>query len=185
VSLTDDHDDLKRTREVPTAAAGFGAAALAVATVARLGLSADAFAWAVVQVVLVGVAAYDLSTRRIKNLVTVAVAVVAVVLRAAFERSSLGEVVVAGVVVMLAFFALSLFTRGGLGMGDVKLAGMLGFVLGWAVLPALIIGTIAGGVAAAFLLGGEAGKRATLAYGPYLALGGAVTILLAHPPHLI
>ena len=49
-------------------AAGFG---FAVLTLSRRGLSADALAWALVQLGLAGIAAYDLITRRIRNLVTV------------------------------------------------------------------------------------------------------------------
>lgn len=168
----------------PPAWAVFAAAALAVGTIVRLGFSADGVAWAVVQVVLVGAAAYDLANRRIKNLVTLPVSLLAVVSRAAFERSALAEVVVAGLVVFLAFFALALFLRGGLGMGDVKLAGMLGFLLGWAVVPALVIGTLAGGVVAAVLLAGSKTRRTTIAYGPYLAVGGMVGVLFLNPPDL-
>jgi prepilin signal peptidase PulO-like enzyme (type II secretory pathway) len=70
-------------------------------------------------------------------------------------------------------------------MGDVKLAGMLGFVLGWTVLTALFIGAVVGGIVAAALLSRAGGRRSTMAYGPYLALGGAAAILLSHPPPLI
>jgi leader peptidase (prepilin peptidase)/N-methyltransferase len=70
-------------------------------------------------------------------------------------------------------------------MGDVKLAGMLGFLLGWKVLPALFVGAVAGGVVAGILLTRASGRRATMAYGPYLALGGAAVILFSHPPALI
>jgi leader peptidase (prepilin peptidase)/N-methyltransferase len=85
----------------------------------------------------------------------------------------------------LVFLALSLVLRGGLGMGDVKLAGMLGFLLGWKVLPAIAVGAIAGVVVAAMLLTRTSGRRSTMAYGPCLALGGAVVILLSQPPALI
>jgi leader peptidase (prepilin peptidase) / N-methyltransferase len=80
---------------------------------------------------------------------------------------------------------LALVLRGGLGMGDVKLAGMLGFLLGEKVLPALFIGTIAGGAVGAYLLTRSSARRATMAYGPYLALGGVLVILFSHPPKLI
>jgi leader peptidase (prepilin peptidase)/N-methyltransferase len=170
---------------VPPDWAVIAAAILAVATVVRLGVAADSFAWAVVQVILVGVTAYDLNNRLIKNAVTVPVSVAAVLMRVAFERSALVEVIVAGFVAFLAFFALALILRGGLGMGDVKLAGMLGFLLGEKVLPALFIGAIAGGVAAVIILRGAAGRRATMAYGPYLAVGGMLAILISQPPRLI
>jgi leader peptidase (prepilin peptidase)/N-methyltransferase len=161
------------------------AAALFAATVVRIGFTADAFAWAVVQVVLVGVAVYDLSNRRIKNSVTVPVSVLALVLRAIFERSDLVEVLISGGIAFLAFFALAMIVREGLGMGDVKLAAMLGFLLGEHVVAALFIGAIAGGIGAAIVLRRSTGRRATMAYGPYLALGAAAAILLSHPPHLV
>src|SRR5438094_6041796 len=93
----------------PPAWAVFAAAALAVGTLARVGYSVNGLAWAVVQVVLVLVAAYDFANRRIKNKVTIPVAVLAILFRAVFERSALAEVVIAGLVCFLCFFALSLF----------------------------------------------------------------------------
>jgi leader peptidase (prepilin peptidase) / N-methyltransferase len=161
------------------------AAVLAVATVARLGFSANSLAWAAVQVVLVFVAADDLAHRRVRNVVTIPVSGVAVLLRAVFERSALAEVVIAGLVVFVVFLAVAVVLRGGVGMGDVKLAGMLGFLLGWKVVPAIFLGAIAGGVVAAVLLVRASGRRSTMAYAPYLALGGAVVILVSHPPALI
>ena len=169
----------------PPAWAVVAAAVLAIATVVHLGLSVNSVLWAVVQVVLVGVAAYDFVNRRVKNAVTVPVSVAALLLRLAFERSSFVEVLIAGLVAFLAFFALAIFLRGGLGMGDVKLAAMLGFLLGEEVLRALFIGAIAGGVGALIVLSRSTGKRATMAYGPYLALGGMISILFFSPPPLV
>lgn len=183
-----EHEATAEPEAVSTALPGwalFAGVVVAVATVVRMGLSANSVAWGLIQVVLVSVAVYDLHNRRVKNVVTVPVSVLALLLRIAFEGSDFLEVLVAGVVAFLAFFALALILRGGLGMGDVKLAGMLGFLLGEKVLPALFVGTVAGGVAAAYLLTRSTGRRATMAYGPYLALGGAVAILLTHPPRLI
>jgi leader peptidase (prepilin peptidase)/N-methyltransferase len=162
------------------------AIALAVGTLIRFGFSAGAVLWTLVQIVLVGLAAYDLATRRLPNLVTVPVSLLAIGARGAFERSALVEVIVAGVVAFGVFLLLALLLRGGLGMGDVKLAGMLGFLLGRAVAPALLIGVFAGGIlAAALLIGSAANRRSTIAYGPYLALGGAVAILAFNPPPLV
>jgi leader peptidase (prepilin peptidase)/N-methyltransferase len=64
-------------------------------------------------------------------------------------------------------------------MGDVKLALLLGAALGWAVIAALFLGTIAAGLVSAGLLiahGAEARKRA-IPLGPFLA-GGAIVVLL-------
>jgi leader peptidase (prepilin peptidase)/N-methyltransferase len=162
------------------------AIALAGATLARLGLSANGAAWAAAQVLIVVLAATDIATRRLPNLITIPGALTAVGLRVAFARSELAEVVVAGVASLLGFGVLSLVVRGGLGMGNVKLAGMLGFLLGSAVVPALLIGTLLGGAVSLTLV---AGSRATLrthiAYGPYLASGAAVAILGFNLPLIV
>lgn len=151
-----------------------------------LGPSVDAALWAAVQVVLVALAAYDIESRRLPNYLTLPVSVAAVALRMAFERSSLAEVVLAGVISFAVFWVLALTMRGGLGMGDVKLAGMLGFLLGRSVVSALVIGVLAGGVWGAILLGSRrAGLRSSIAYGQFLALGGAIAILCSSPPALV
>jgi leader peptidase (prepilin peptidase)/N-methyltransferase len=161
------------------------AAALAAATFVHRGASAQAAAWAFVAVVLVGVAADDLVTRRIRNVVTVPVSLLALLLRVAFDRGAIVEVLVAGAAAFGAFLALAVVARGGFGMGDVKLAAMLGFLLGEQVVPALVVGVVAAGVAAALVLARAGGRGATMAYGPYLALGGALVVLLGHPPRLV
>jgi leader peptidase (prepilin peptidase) / N-methyltransferase len=167
---------------LPLVAAIVGSA-LAVVTLVHLGLGTGGVAWAAVQLLLAGVAAYDVATRRIPNRVTVPVSVGAVIARAAFERSALLEVVVAGCLAFLFFLLLAVVFRGGLGMGDVKLAGMLGFLLGHAVLAALVVGALAGGLTSAVILVAAPTMRGrTIAYGPYLCLGGAAAILLFHPP---
>lgn len=157
---------------------------LAVATLVRYGITANGVAWALVQFVLIGLAAYDLASRRIPNALTMPGALIAVGARAAFERSALVEVCVAGAAAFAVFLAIAIAFRGGLGMGDVKLAGLLGFLLGSTVTPALLIGTAAGGVVAAVLV--ARGRRGeAIAYGPYLALGGAVAVLALGPPPLV
>ena len=160
-------------------------AVFAAATLVRWGTDADACAWAGWQLALGGIAAYDLATRRIRNLVTMPGSIIAIGLRAAFERDALIEVLVAGVAVFVVFLVLALLLPDGFGMGDAKLAGMLGFLLGSAVVPALLIGTVAGGVIGAALLVRYRSRGTAIAYGPYLALGAAIAILAFDPPPLI
>jgi leader peptidase (prepilin peptidase) / N-methyltransferase len=161
-------------------------AGLAVATFVHLGHDADAAAWALAQLVLVALAVKDIEERRLPNRITLPTAAAAVVLRALFERSHLLEVVVAGAVTFAAFYALAIVLRGGFGMGDVKLAAMLGFLLGSAVLPSLVVGIAAGGVwAVGLVVARKATMRTSFAYGPFLALGGAIGILIFNPPPLV
>ena len=79
----------------------------------------------------------------------------------------------------LFFLAVALAYPAGLGMGDVKLALLIGAALGWPVLTALFLGTLASGLVAGVMLfkeGSSARKRA-IPLGPFLA-GGAIVVLL-------
>jgi Flp pilus assembly protein protease CpaA len=163
------------------------AAVLVGLTFAAVHPVANAALYALVQILLVTIAAVDLETRRIPNELVAALAVLALVARAVAERSVLVESVVAGLAVFGIALLLANLARGGLGMGDVKLAGALGLVLGKVVLLALALGTAAGAIAAVAVLvrRGSAGRRTTIAYGPYLVLGASLGILVFAPPPLV
>ena len=174
---------IPRPRSLPAIVAP--ALALGVATVLVRGASADAFCWGAVQSLLVVIAAEDLRTRRIPNAVTGPAVLVAILLRILFASSELPATLIAGVTTFVAFLGLAIVARGGFGMGDVKLAGLLGVLLGASVLPALLTGTVAGGLASLVLLFRSRSRRATIAYGPYLCFGAAVVILAGSVPHLV
>lgn len=173
---------LRRAREHP--AILLVGLVLAAATFVVRGHDADALAWAGVQLVLAAIAAIDVATRRIPNVLTLATAVAAVALRLTFARGALLETLTAGAVCFTGLLLLAIAARGALGMGDVKLAGLLGLLLGRDVVAALLLGTVAGAVAALVAVRREGSRKATLAYGPYLCLGAAVVILFTTPPAL-
>ncbi|MFK0127107.1 prepilin peptidase [Streptomyces nigra] len=73
--------------------------------------------------------------------------------------------------------------RGGLGLGDVKLALGLGAVLGWYGWPILLIGVFAGFLFGAvygigLVMAGRAGRRSRFAFGPFLLAGALAGVLL-------
>lgn len=173
-----------RRRNLAAASATIGAC-LVAAALTRYGAGADGLAWASVMGLLVFIAVFDIATRRIPNRVTVPAAAAVLVLRAGFEPSTLGKAALAGAIAFGALLLLAVLTRGGLGMGDVKLAALLGLMLGATVLPALLIGTIAGGIAAAAVLIARRRRGDTIAYGPYLCFGAAIAILALQPPPLV
>ncbi len=178
---------LSRTRLRALSVLGSGAAGLLIAaTLVRFGLDGHGVAWAAAQALLAFIAVFDVATRRVPNWVTVPAALVIVVLRVAFTSSSLVEAAVAGSAAFIAFLLIALLTRGGMGMGDVKLAGLLGLLLGRAALPALLVGIILGGIASGLVIVARRGGRGhTIAYAPYLCLGGAVAILAFSVPALV
>ena len=172
----------RRLSEHPAAIAG--SVFLALLTLAARGVDANGATWACFQLVLVAVATIDLATRRIPNALLAPAAAAILLLRALFVHGALIETVAAGAACFAGFLVVAIAARGALGMGDVKLAGLLGLALGATVLPALLLGTIAGAVAALVLARRAGTTKARLAYGPYLCLGAAVAVLVLSPPAL-
>jgi leader peptidase (prepilin peptidase)/N-methyltransferase len=173
-------------QRVLTVAASATAVFLAGAALARFGVTANGIAWAAAELLLVFLAAFDIATRRVPNRVTAPAALAVILLRVIFVHSALVEMFVAGAAAFAVFLLLAVFARGGLGMGDVKLAGLLGLLLGTAVVPAVFLGVIAGGVASAAVLLTHRGERGrTIAYAPYLCFGGAIAIVAFTVPPLV
>jgi len=89
---------------------------------------------------------------------------------------------VGAAVSLLCFGPLYLLPRSGLGLGDVKLAGLLGLALGWTgeiyrVLLAVILGIFSAGLWALFLLATRRARRTdAIAYGPHLLLGALLAV---------
>jgi leader peptidase (prepilin peptidase) / N-methyltransferase len=126
--------------------------------------------------VLVAVTLTDLERRVIPNAIVLVGAVVGIAIVATTDPASLPERAI-GVAAAGGFLLLgALAYRGGMGMGDVKLAALMGLYLGRAVAASLVVGFAAGalvGVALMIRHGASARKHA-LPFGPFLALGGLV-----------
>jgi leader peptidase (prepilin peptidase)/N-methyltransferase len=95
---------------------------------------------------------------------------------------SLGRAAVAGAILLVLYFALALIRPDGLGLGDVKLAGLLGAFLGWLGWPSLVVGSVAtfllaGLVAAALLITGRGNRRTAFPFGPWMVLGAVIGAL--------
>jgi len=95
------------------------------------------------------------------------------------DVAALGRVLLAGIVSALGYLVLGLVRAGGIGLGDVKLAGVLGLWLGWfgwsAVLAGPVLAFLLGGLfACVLLLVGRAGRKSAFAFGPWMILGAAL-----------
>ena len=173
-------------QQVLVVGAAVAAVALAACALGRFGFTANGVAWAGAELLLVFLAAFDIATRRVPNRVTAPAAMAVIVLRLAFVHSALVEMFVAGAAAFAVFLLFAVLSRGGFGMGDVKLAGLLGLLLGTAVVPALFLGVIVGGFASAAFLVTHRGQRGrAIAYAPYLCFGGAIAIVAFAVPALI
>jgi leader peptidase (prepilin peptidase)/N-methyltransferase len=134
--------------------------------------------------VLVPCALIDIERRIIPNRITGPAAIVAVVLGLAFdaggEPKRLLWAGIAGVFLLLAALA----SPAGMGMGDVKLLGVMGLFLGRPVIVGLLlalIGTIVAGIVIARRRGIQAARKTGLPFGPYLAAGGVVAVFAGDP----
>lgn len=126
-----------------------------------------------VTALLLALAMVDIQVRRLPNLLVLALLGCASIQALWLQRPAPGEAAAGMAVALAAFGLIYLLGRGAMGLGDVKLEAALGALLGYpVVLAAIFAGVLAGGLAAAFLLlTKRAGRKDSIAYGPYLALG--------------
>jgi leader peptidase (prepilin peptidase) / N-methyltransferase len=129
---------------------------------------------------LAAVTITDLRRRIIPNTYLIAGTVAGLAIILATDAGSLGERAIAAIGAGGVLLALALINPQGMGMGDVKLAAVMGLYLGRAVIPALLVGFAAGGVVGMALLArhGATARKRPIPFGPFLALGGVFGLLL-------
>jgi leader peptidase (prepilin peptidase)/N-methyltransferase len=130
---------------------------------------------------LVPITLIDLELRLIPNRITLPAAVAAVAAAAILDVDFVPEQLIAGAAAGGFFLLAALAYPRGMGMGDVKLAGMLGLYLGRAVAPAIFTALMAGVVVGAAIIarkGAAAGRKTAVPFGPFLALGGLLGLLV-------
>jgi leader peptidase (prepilin peptidase) / N-methyltransferase len=156
------------------------AALCAGAVVAHDSLGGAALAIALILIV-VPAALIDFEHRIIPNSLTALGAVLALALGLALdpagEPARLIAAGAAGGLLLLAALAYP----GGMGMGDVKLAAVLGLFLGRAVAAAVVIALLAGVLAGAAIIarkGAQEGRKTAVPFGPFLALGAVAAVFV-------
>jgi len=139
----------------------------------------------------VALAIIDLENHKLPNRIVLPAYGVAIVLLSAasllagnFDSLLRGAIGLA--VMFAAYFAMALVYPGGMGFGDVKLAGVLGLYLGWTSWAALAVGAFA-----AFVLGAafsvvllilrRANRKSGIPFGPWMLLGCWVGLLVGGP----
>lgn len=153
-------------------------AGLVVACVAVFGPTAEAALAAGFCAALVTLSVIDVRHRIVPNRIVLPAAAVALVVHTAIEPSP--EWLLAALGASGALFVAVLAYPKGLGMGDVKLALLLGAVLGAAVSVALMIGFLAALVPSAFLFAryGTAARKMAVPLVPFLSLGAVIALFL-------
>jgi leader peptidase (prepilin peptidase) / N-methyltransferase len=153
--------------------------ALAVLALLRLGLTPHGVLAAGVLAVLAVLSTIDIGWRVLPNRIVLPATAVVLAWQIAFFPDHAVEWILAALGAAALMLLPSLLQPGAIGMGDVKLAALLGATLGTAVLSALMLAFLALAPAALVVLvrRGTDGRRATLPLGPFLALGAAVVLL--------
>jgi leader peptidase (prepilin peptidase)/N-methyltransferase len=133
--------------------------------------------------VLVQIIFFDFEHGLILDVVQLPAIVVAILLSpftasAGFVNALITAVALGLVFLLLAFIGSAIFKAEALGFGDVKLAALIGAILGWPWAgTALIFGVFLAGFAGVVLLVLRVrGLRQGLAYGPYLAAGTLIVL---------
>ena len=156
---------------VELATAGLVAACFVV-----FGLTGEAVVASFFCAVLVAVTATDLTHRIVPNRIVLPAALVVLLAQTALDPSPewlLGALGASGFL-----FAAALAYPAGMGMGDVKLALLLGAMLGYLVGVGLMIGMVAALVPSIYLLArhGAAARKMGIPFAPFLAFGAIVAL---------
>ncbi len=161
-----------------------GTALLCASAVASNDTAAGIALSVVLILLLVPAALIDLEHRIIPNRLTGAGALLALGLGGALDPAGEPARLIAGAAAGGFLLLAALAYPGGMGMGDVKLAGVMGLFLGTAVAPAILVALLSGVLAGAAIIarkGARAGRKTAVPFGPFLALGGIVAVFAGQP----
>jgi leader peptidase (prepilin peptidase)/N-methyltransferase len=128
---------------------------------------------------LVAVSLTDLELKIIPNKILLVATILGLGIVLLGDVDSLPERLLAAAAAGGLLFAAALAYPQGMGLGDVKLAAMMGFFLGRAVAPALLVALLAGSLVGLVIIAreGTAARKRGIPFGPFLAFGGIVGLL--------
>ena len=153
-------------------------ALLVAACFAHFGLTGRAAVAAFFASVLVVLSAIDIERRILPDRIVLPATVLVLAAQIALFPDHALEWVLAAVGASLFLFLAVLAYPGGMGMGDVKLALLLGVALGKTVAVAMMIGMLAALAVGVFLMvrDGLAARKTAIPFGPFLAAGSIVAL---------
>ncbi len=166
------------SRRVPPVALALGSG-LALAALIRLGVTADGVLAAGLLVVLAALAGVDVRARVLPNRIIGPAMLAVLAWHVAFAPDRVPETLLAAAGAGAFLLIPGLVQPGALGMGDVKLAALLGLALGAQVVTALMIGflTVMPVAVGILVRKGSSARRSAIPFGPFLGLGAAVVLL--------
>ena len=151
-------------------------ALLVAASFLQFGWSGKSFVAAFFCVTLVAISAIDISHRIVPNVIVLPAAAIVLAAMTALEPSAEWALGAFGAALFL--FITALVYPKGMGMGDVKLALLLGAMVGRTVPVALMVGMLSALAPSAVLFArhGMAARKMKIPFAPFLAFGGVVAL---------
>ncbi len=156
-------------------------------TYLNLGLSWELPAGLYLAALAVAATAIDLEHHRLPDAIVlpsypVVLALLVLATAGPGDFGDLGRAVLGGLAMFLGYFLLALINPSGMGGGDIKLAGVLGMLLGWVGWWPVLVGALAGffiGAIAGLLLIAvrRAGRKSKIPFGPFMFAGTYVGLL--------
>jgi len=133
----------------------------------------------------------DLDIQRLPNVIVLPAYIVGAVLLAtssllAGDFDALLRAAIGGTSLFVVYFLMAFLYPGGMGLGDVKLAGVLGIFLGWLGWGPLAVGAFApfvlGGLfAIALVISKRAGRKSKIPFGPWMLVGAWIGVFAGQP----
>lgn len=158
----------------------------ALGTLGMVAWSIELIAFLYLGAVSVALALIDLDTHTLPNRILLPASIVAAVAlpAVAILRGDPGQLfgaALGGISLFALYLAMALAYPGGMGFGDVKLAGVLGIFLGWLGWGAVVVGAfsaflLGGFFAVVLLISGRASRKSGIPFGPWMLAGAWVGI---------
>ncbi|HET8617292.1 MAG TPA: prepilin peptidase [Actinomycetales bacterium] len=168
-----------------------GTGLLFAAMVWRFGADWQLPAFLYLAAIAVALGLIDIDVHRLPNAIVLpsfAVVAVLLLLPAAVDGSwdDYLRALLGGVILFVFYFILAFIYPAGMGFGDVKLAGVLGGLLGWLGWGALAVGAflgfaLGGILGVALMVAGRAGRKSKIPFGPFMLLGALIAVFAADP----
>jgi leader peptidase (prepilin peptidase) / N-methyltransferase len=180
VAPASDATDRRLSPTATYAVAAIGAVAVILCFL-HFGVSGRAIVGALFAGVVVYLAAFDLEHHLIPNRVVLPAATVVLAAQILLSPGRSVEWLAAAFGTAAFFLVTLIVYPPGLGMGDVKLAFLLGAALGADVVNAVLLGAFAAAVAGAAIVfrEGQSSRKRAIAFAPFLAFGGLVALLVS------